>query len=423
MSTASAPSTARADEQQPDRPARTSPAVTSPLLEAARAIAPQVVADRRAIHRHPELAYQEHRTAAFVAERLTELGIEVRTGVAGTGVIGLLRGARPGKTVLLRADMDALPIQEEANEENADYVSQSPGVMHACGHDAHTAILLGAARLLAERRDRIAGTVTLMFQPAEENGGAGAKRMIDEGVLDDPKVDAAFGLHVGRTEIGQIALRAGSINGSSDRFVITVRGRGGHASRPQQAVDPIVVGAYIITALQTLISREISPADQGVITVGSLASGSIFNVIPDTAVLKGTFRASTPAVRDHLRTRIPEIAQGIAAAMRATAEYEEYGIGYPVMVCDPTMVELARGAVSDIIGPAGVVEAERTMGGEDFAFVLERVPGAFLGLGVRSPSWQEPRSAHSPRFNLDENALPFGVAAMAGVALRFLGDA
>ncbi len=400
--------------------ARVEATALSALLDNAHRIAPQVVADRRAIHRYPELGYQEHRTAALVAETLSQLGIEVRSGVGGTGVVGLLRGSRPGKTVLLRADMDALPIQEEINAENAAYVSQNPGVMHACGHDAHTAMLLGAARLLAARREQIAGAVKLMFQPAEENGGAGAKRMIEDGVLDGPAVDAAFGVHVGGPDAGKIALRAGPNNGSSDRFIITVRGRGGHASRPDRAVDPVVVGAYIVTALQTLISREISPAEQGVITVGSLTAGTIFNVIPDTAVLKGTFRASSPEVRDHLRARIPEVAQGIAAAMRATAECEEFGTGYPVMVSDPAMVDLARAAIGETLGAANVVEAERAMGGEDFSFVLERVPGAFIRVGCRNPAWQEARPAHSPRFALDEAALPYGVAALASVALRFL---
>jgi amidohydrolase len=314
--------------------------------------------------------------------------------------------------------MDALPIQEDSQ---TPFASEVPGVMHACGHDAHTAILLGAARVLAERRDQFRGAVKLMFQPAEENGGAGAKRMIEEGLLDNPRVDAAFGLHGdGRHAVGQVALRAGPNNGSADRFIISVRGRGGHASAPHRSVDSVVVAAYIITTLQTLVSREVSPGEQAVITVGSLTAGTIFNAIPESATLKGTFRTSAPEVRDHLRQRIEEVAKGVASAMRASVTYEEYGTGYPPMMCDPAMVELARAAAADVLGPGAVVEGERGMGGEDFSFVLERVPGAFIRLGTRDLSWDSPKPAHSPFFQLSEAALPLGVAVMAATALRFL---
>jgi amidohydrolase len=394
---------------------------TRTMLEAARAIAAEVVADRRAIHRHPELGYKEERTASLVASRLRSLGLDdVRTGVGGTGVVGLLRGELPGRTVLLRADMDALPIQEDRG---LPYASEVPGVMHACGHDAHTAMLLGAARLLAERRGALRGAVKLMFQPAEENGGAGAKRMIEDGVLDDPPVDAAFAMHVARHAVGQVGLLAGPSSGSADRFIITVRGRGGHASAPHLAVDPVVVGAYIITALQTLVSREVSPGDQAVVTVGSLTAGTIFNAIPDTATLKGTFRASTREVRDHLRQRIQETAQGVATAMRATADFEDYGVGYPPVVSDAAMVEVARAAAASVVGEAGVLESQREMGGEDFSFVLERVPGAFIRLGTHDPAWGEPKPAHSPRFQLSEEALPIGVAVLAETARRYLEGA
>lgn len=398
---------------------------TASLLDAARAIEDQIVADRRAIHQHPEVGYQEQRTAALVAERLRSFGVDdLRTGVGGTGLIALIRGTHPAargsgaKTVLLRADMDALPIDEEPD---LPFASQTPGVMHACGHDAHTAMLVGAARLLCERRAELPGSVKLMFQPAEENGGAGAKAMIEAGLLDDPKVDAAFGIHTDSTHYsGQIALRAGPTNGSADRFIITIRGKGGHASAPHRAVDPVVVGAYVITALQTLVSREVSPAEQAVVTVGSLTSGSIFNAIPETAVLKGTFRTSAPKVRDHLQQRIPEVAAGIATAMRASAEYEPYGTGYPAMVCDPAMVDLARAAAASVVGPDAVLEGERGMGGEDFSFVLERVPGAFIRLGTRDRSWESPKPAHSRYYRIDESSLPIGTATYAATALHFL---
>lgn len=388
------------------------------LREAAEEIGPGVVADRRDIHQHPELGYEERRTSALVAARLRELGLSVRTNVGGTGVIGVLRGGKPGKTVLLRADMDALPIQEE---NSVAYASQNAGVMHACGHDAHTAMLLGVARLLADRRADVPGTVKFMFQPAEE-GGAGARKMIDDGVLDDPPVDAAFGLHVDAERyVGQVSVRPGPSNASSDRFVIVVQGRGGHAARPHRSVDPIVVGAQIVSALQTLVSREVSPIEPAVVTVGSMTAGTTFNVIPDTATIKGTVRAYNEEVRVLLQERVGELARGIAAALRATAEVE-YRVGYPVLSNDPEKVELARAALNEVLGTEAVFDRDPSMGAEDFSFVLQRVPGAFMYLGVRNPSWKAPRPVHTATFDLDEEALPVGVAAMAATALKFLSE-
>lgn len=390
----------------------------SDLRETAEEIGPGVVADRRDIHLHPELGYEEKRTAALVAARLRDLGLSVRTGVGGTGVVGILRGGKPGKTVLLRADMDALPIQEE---NQTDYASQNPGVMHACGHDAHTSILLGVARLLADRRADIPGTVKLMFQPAEE-GGAGARKMIDDGVLENPAVDAAFGLHVDAERyVGQLSVRPGLSSASSDRFTIVVRGRGGHAARPHRSVDPIVVGAQIVTALQTLVSREVSPIEPAVVTVGSMSAGTTFNVIPDTATIKGTVRAYNEEIRALVQERVGELARGIAGAMRATAEVE-YRVGYPVLANDPEKVDLVKGALGELLGTNAVLDRDPSMGAEDFAFVLQRVPGAFMYLGVRHQSWKTPRSVHTATFDLDESALPVGVAAMSAAALKFLAS-
>lgn len=389
---------------------------SSGLREGAEEIGPGMVADRRDIHRHPELGYEERRTAALVAARLRELGLPVRVGVGGTGVIGLIRGRQPGKTVLLRADMDALPILEE---NQTSYVSTTPGVMHACGHDAHTAILLGVARLLVERQEEIRGTVKLMFQPAEE-GGAGAQRMIDDGVLDDPPVDAAFGLHVDAERyVGQIAVRSGPSMASADRFTITVRGRGGHAASPHRTVDPIIVAAQIITALQTIVGREVSPIEPAVVTVASLTAGTTYNVIPDTATIRGTVRAFSSEVRQLMQERIGDLARGIASALRASAEVD-YRVGYPVLVNHAAMVELAREALGGLLGPRAIVDREPVMGAEDFAFILQRVPGAFLHLGVRHPTWKTPRPVHTATFDLDEAALPVGAAALVAIALRFL---
>ena len=389
-----------------------------PLLEAAYQIAGTVVADRRAIHRRPELAYEERETAALVQARLDELGVPLRSGVGGTGVIGLIKGARPGRTVLLRADMDALPIQEESE---AEFASANPGVMHACGHDAHTAVLLGAARLLADRRAELTGNVKLMFQPAEE-GGAGAVRMIDDGLLEDPPVDAAFTLHVAHhVYAGQVAAAAGPVLAGANAFTITVEGLGGHASRPSTTVDPVVVAAHVVTALQTLVSRETAPEQPAVVTLSSLAAGTTHNVIPDRAVIKGTIRAYSGDLMTNLERRLEDIAQGVARAMRADARVE-YQMRYPPTVNDPAMAELLAGAARSTLGSDAVLEAQPLMAAEDFSFVLQRVPGAMLSLGVRAADWREPRPVHTARFDLDESALPVGVAAMTSVALEFLGS-
>jgi amidohydrolase len=388
------------------------------LLESARAIAGSVVDDRRAIHRHPELAFQEHRTAALVESRLRALGVPLRTGVGGTGVVGLIEGARPGRTVLLRADMDALPIQEESTAEHA---SGNPGVMHACGHDGHTAILLGAARLLVDRRDDLVGTVKLMFQPAEE-GGAGALRMIEEGLLEDPAVDAAFMLHVSHHDLcGQVAVAAGPVLAGANSFTITVDGRGGHASKPNTAVDPVVVAAQVVSALQTLVSREVPPDQPAVLTLGSFVAGTAANIIPDRAVLKGTIRAYDTELLQHLERRVEETASGVTAAMRASARVQ-YHMHYPPTVNDAAMAELLAGAARSVLGAAAVQEAKPVMAAEDFSFVLQRVPGAMLSLGVRAPGWAEPRPVHTARFDMDESALPVGVACMTSVALEFLAS-
>jgi amidohydrolase len=338
-------------------------------------ILPGVVADRRHIHQNPELGFQEFETSKLVAERLRSLGVEdVRTGIATTGVTGLIRGTTPGpdKVVLLRADMDALPIREE-NE--VDYKSQNPGKMHACGHDAHTAGLLGVARLLMNRRDQFSGTVKVLFQPAEEGGG-GALVMINEGVLEDPKVDAAFGLHVDQgSPVGTISLRPGPALAAADRFTAVIKGRGGHGAHPHETIDPIAVGAQIVTALQTIVGREVDPTEPAVVTVGALIAGEAANVIPDTAELRGTLRSFNPDVRKQLATRVEEIVKGIAGALRAEVDYK-YLPGYPATVNDPEMTELVWEVAAEVVGADNVVEPPLQMGAEDFSYFLQRVPGA-----------------------------------------------
>ena len=387
------------------------------LLNEARGMADKIVADRRDIHSHPELGYKETRTAELVADRLKGLGIDVRTGVGGTGVIGLMEGGKPGKTVLLRADMDALPIQEVSE---LSYASQNDGVMHACGHDGHTAMLLAAANLLSERRSSMSGRVKFMFQPAEE-GGFGAVKMLEDGLMDAPNVDAAFALHVDSLlEAGLMQVQAGPMFAAADRYTILVRGQGGHAAAPNLTIDPVVVAAHIVIALQTLISREIAPHERAVITVAELHAGTAENIIPDTVEIKGTMRNYNPDLRSYLEQRIRELSEGIAGAMRASVEIE-WRPGYPPLVNHESGSNLVKEVAEEVVGPSSAVEREPTMGAEDFSYLLERVPGAMFRLGTRMESWTRRKPHHTADFDMDESALPVGTAMLAATALRYLG--
>jgi amidohydrolase len=382
-------------------------------------ILPGVVADRRHFHQHPELGFQEFETAKLVAERLRSIGVEdIRTGIAVTGVTGLIRGTKPGpgKVVLLRADMDALPIHEE---NDVDYRSQVDGKMHACGHDAHTAGLLGVARLLMDRRDQFSGTVKVLFQPAEEGGG-GALVMINEGILEDPKVDAAFGLHVDQgSPVGVISLRPGPALAAADRFTAIIKGRGGHGAHPHETVDPIAVGTQIVTALQMIVAREVDPTDPAVVTVGALIAGEAPNVIPDTAEMRGTLRSFNPDVRTQLATRVEEIVTGVAAALRAEVDFT-YKPGYPATVNDPEMAELVREVAIEVVGEDKVFEPALQMGAEDFSYFLERVPGAFFFVGSKNPERGLIWGHHHPRFDIDEDVLGYGMETMVKTTLRYL---
>ncbi len=385
-------------------------------------IMPGVIADRRHLHEHPELGFQEVETSRFVAERLQALGVEdIRTGIAKTGVTGLIRGTAssdgPTKTVLLRADMDALPIREE---NDVDYRSVADGVMHACGHDGHTAMLLGVSRLLLDQRDRFAGTVKVLFQPAEELPPGGAKPMIEAGVLEDPKVDAAFGMHLAQEQpLGVIGVRAGATMAAADRFVVHIKGKGGHGARPQSTVDPVVVGAQIVVALQTIVGREVDPTKAAVVTVGAFRAGEAFNVIPDTAELRGTVRTFDPEVRQQIAERIEALVTGIATSMRAEATVE-YRYGYPATVNDPEMTELVRAAAAEVVGPDRVIEPPQTMGAEDMSYFLEQVPGCYYIVGSRNPDKGLVWGHHHPRFDFDEEALANGIETLVTTTLRYL---
>ncbi|HEU4328375.1 MAG TPA: amidohydrolase [Roseiflexaceae bacterium] len=391
--------------------------MTAPFLTEAEALSAELVAVRRDLHMHPELGFQEFRTARIVAERLGALGYEVMTGVGKTGVVGLLGGGQPGeRTVLLRFDMDALPIQEE-NE--TPYRSQTPGVMHACGHDAHVAIGLGVAELLAKHRERWPGTVKLMFQPAEEGLG-GADAMIKDGVLKGPSVDVALGLHVSsQIETGRAVVRSGALMAASDKLDILVHGRGGHAAHPEQAVDAVLVAAQIVVALQTIVSRNIGAEDVGVVTVGSLHAGEAGNVIAETARLLGSIRSFTPEVRTLLHRRIREVAEGIAATLGARAEVT-ITLGVDATVNAPAPTAVVFNSAAEVLGVERINTTYRTTGGEDFSAVLARVPGNYFFLGARDDSRGLNFPHHNPRFDIDESCLPQGVAILCDAAVRCL---
>jgi amidohydrolase len=369
---------------------------------------------RRQLHRNPELSLVEHETAAFVAAELAKLGLDrVRTGIGKTGVLGTLRGGKPGPVTLLRADMDALPIAELVE---AEYRSQRAGVMHACGHDGHVSILLAAARTLAERRAEVPGTLVFCFQPGEE-GYAGNRLMIEDGALEDPHVDRTFALHLfSGLDLGKIGVRDGAFFASADEYDLVIRGKGGHGAMPQLAVDPIVGGAYFVTLLQTIVSREIAPKDPAVFTVGKFEAGTTFNVIPAEATMKGTVRSFDPEVRKSMPERMERILAGLGHAMRF--EYElKYHWSYPPTVNDPAMNDVVREVGRATLGADKVVEHDIVMWAEDMAFMQEQRPGAYFIVGARGgDSTSFPH--HNARFDIDERALDIGYATMVALGLR-----
>lgn len=379
-----------------------------------------IVALRRDFHAHPELAYEEVRTSGIVAERLRALGLEVFTGIGKTGVIGLLHGAQPGPCVLVRADMDALPVQEE---NDWPWKSTVSGKMHACGHDCHTATALTVARLLAKERDSLKGTVKFMFQPAEE-GYDGAQSMISDGLLEDgkfgPRPDIALALHVwSNQEVGKVAVKSGPVMASADQFDATITGKGGHGAMPHQTVDPVVIASQVVLTLQTIISREIDPLEAGVVTVGKFLAGSAHNVIPGEVQLAGTLRAFKPEVRETLERRCREIIEGIPQTMGARGQWK-YEPGYPPTVNNAEITSIVEKALQSTLGEENVEVFTPVMGAEDFSLVLDQIPGCYFFVGGKNAAIDAVYPHHHPRFNIDERALEIGARAMVAATKECL---
>ena len=407
------------------------PALDRRIDEAAARVEEKVIACRRDIHQHPELGNRETRTAALVAERLRALGIDVQTGVAHTGVIGLLRGGKPGRVVALRADMDALPVTEQvdlpfASKVRTTYNGQEVGVMHACGHDAHVAILLGVAEVLAGIREEIPGTVKFLFQPAEEGapegeeGGAGL--MVKEGALENPHVDAIYGLHVtSRFPVGEIAYRPEGMMAAVDSFKIVVHGKQTHGAYPWLGVDPIVVASQIVLALQTIPSRQLDvTVAPSIVTVGAIKGGVRNNIIPDSVEMLGTIRSLDAKMRDELHARIRRTAEQIATSGGATADVT-ITAGYPITYNDPALTEQSAPTLRRS-GAQSVRVVNAVLGAEDFSFFQQKVPGLFFWLGTRPPDQtaEQAASNHSPLFYVDERGLLLGVRALSHLAVDYL---
>lgn len=389
------------------------------LLDRAKAIHEDIRTWRRTIHRFPELTFTEQRTASLVNATLVDLGVETETEVAKTGVVGHIRGGA-GPTVGLRADMDALPIQEVNGTE---FDSTRPGIMHACGHDAHTAMLLGAATLLKGLADegRLPGSVRLLFQPSEEaqdsEGKSGGMRMVEEGVLQG--LDAVFGLHVDSFhDVGYVATRPGPMMAAADKFELVVTGSGGHAARPQSTIDPIALSAHVINAVHQVVSRRLDPTEHGVITIATIHGGTVDNVIPDRVTMTGTIRSFTPRAREVLHAELKRAAS-IVEPLGGRADLTIHP-GYPPTVNDPTAAEHMMATMRELLGDDHVAESELIMGAEDFSYMAQAAPGCFLRLGVHNPGWKEYYPVHRADFRLDEDALPIGAAALALTALRWM---
>jgi amidohydrolase len=376
-----------------------------------------VVDVRRTIHMTPELGFEEVETSKLVSQWLEKFGFEVKRGVAKTGVIGLLRGKQPGKTVAIRADMDCLPMDEPVG---APYASKIKGRMHACGHDAHTAILLGVAKYFSSIADRVKGNIKWIFQPAEEGGGGG-EVMVREGVLENPKVDAIFGTHVfPLLSAGKIGVYEREGLAAADKVWIKVIGKGGHGAFPHLCKDPILVAGHLITQLHSIVSRDINPTESGVISICRVSGGTANNIIPNDVELWGTIRSLTPQVREELKLRIEQVVKGVVQSFGMDYQLN-YEYGYPVLINDPEMSKLVASACAQGIGKENVETVKPAMGAEDFAYYLEKVPGSFFRLGIRNEKKGIIHPYHSTLFDIDEDVLPLGVEMFVRIIDRYLG--
>ena len=379
------------------------------LFESTRAL-------RRDFHRHPELGFQEVRTSGIVAKTLMELGLEVTTGIGKTGVVAMLEGGHPGPVVLLRFDMDALPIQEETE---AEYTSQNPGVMHACGHDGHTAVGLTVARLLHAHSQELAGSVKLVFQPAEEGLG-GAQAMIDDGVLESPPPDFALALHLWNEKpLGWLGIHAGPVMAASEIFKVSLAGKGGHGASPHLSVDPLLAAAHVVTALQGIVSRNVAPLEAAVVSVTSLRGGEAFNVIPSTVEMLGTIRTVLPEVRQRVLERFPQIVEGVAGGMACQAKVEITSIT-PAVVNEARIAQGVDEAAHQLWPGQPVDRDFQSMVSEDMALMMQRIPGCYFMVGSANPTKGLDAPHHHPRFNIDEDALPRAAALMAASAAHLL---
>lgn len=377
-----------------------------------------IIEIRRDIHAHPEIGMEEVRTSALVKDELLKLGFEVEDKVGKMGVVGLLKGKEEGKTLLLRADMDCLPMEEETDLE---FKSTVPGMMHACGHDVHTATLLGAAKVLSELKDELKGNVKFVFQPAEEaNPTGGARYMIEDGVLENPKVDAAMALHVWNLPVGKVGIRRGTMMAQSDRIYITVKGKSSHASQPQAGQDAIVAAGHIITALQTVISRNVDPMESAVVTVGTIHGGSRYNVVCDKVVLEGTVRTFKPEVSALMPERITAIAKNVSLALGCECEVE-YIQGYSSVINNESLADQAIESFNNILGEENVIiPINPASGGEDFSEFTKEVPSVYYWLGMESDINKGKTTLHNPKLIVDEGAIPIGIKTMVAATLDFL---
>ena len=389
---------------------------TQEIRPAILQLQPQLVEWRRQFHQYPELGFQEILTAEFISEKLSQWEIEHQTNIAKTGILATIQSNHPGKVLAIRADIDALPIQEE---NKLSYCSKHDGIMHACGHDGHTAIALGIAHYLAHNRDQWQGTVKIIFQPAEESPG-GAKPMIEEGVLSNPDVDAIVGLHLwNNLSLGTVGVREGALMAAVECFKCKIFGKGGHGAIPQQTIDSVVVGSQIVNALQTIVARNVSPLDSAVVTVGEFHAGTALNIIADTAKMSGTVRYFNPELEGFISQRIEEIIAGICQSHGAKFDLDYWQL-YPPVINHPRMTQLVKSVAMEVVEtPKGVVPECQTMGGEDMSFFLQEVPGCYFFLGSANPDKGLNYPHHHPRFNFDESVLGMGVEIFARCVDKF----